>query len=115
MRSGTPILTVEDHAVIGGFGACVLEACNERRLPTENIHRIGLPDAWIYQGSRKGQLAEVGIDPDGIAAKVREVLREAAGVKTLRAVETPKPAASKDEAAADAPMRRHALGGDANA
>ncbi|MFW6061067.1 MAG: 1-deoxy-D-xylulose-5-phosphate synthase, partial [Phycisphaeraceae bacterium] len=29
IESGTPILTVEDHARIGGFGTCVLEACNE--------------------------------------------------------------------------------------
>lgn len=70
----TPIITVEDHAVIGGFGSCVLEACNEHGLSTERIHRLGLPDEWIYQGSRSGQQAYAGIDAKSIARKVREVL-----------------------------------------
>ena len=74
IEAGTPIITVEDHAVIGGFGACVLEACNERGLPTQHIRRLGLPDRWIYQGSRSGQLAEVGLDVDSIARAVRELL-----------------------------------------
>lgn len=74
IESDTPIVTVEDHHVIGGFGACVLEACNDRRLPTQQIYRLGLPDHWIYQGSRTQQLAEAGIDADGIAAQVRTIM-----------------------------------------
>ncbi len=74
VEAGTPILTVEDHHVGVGFGCAVVEAANEQRLDTRNIHRIGLPDAWIYQGSRSGQLAEAGIDPAGIARKVRQIL-----------------------------------------
>ena len=76
IAAGTPILTVEDHHVIGGFGAAVIEACADRRLPTENIHRLGLPDRWIYQGARKDQLAEAGIDATGIAAAARRILEE---------------------------------------
>ena len=72
--SGTPILAVEDHALIGGFGACVLEACNEKGLDTRRIFRLGLPDRFIYQGSRASQQAEAGIDATAIARKVREVL-----------------------------------------
>ena len=74
LEAGTPILTVEDHTLIAGFGAGVLEAAAERRLDTRLIHRIGLPDSWVYQGSRGGQQSEVGIDAAGIARKVREVL-----------------------------------------
>lgn len=74
IEGGTPILTVEDHHVGVGFGCALVEAANEARLDTRNIHRIGLPDAWIYQGSRSGQLAEAGIDPAGIARKVRQIL-----------------------------------------
>ncbi|MEX2387760.1 MAG: 1-deoxy-D-xylulose-5-phosphate synthase [Phycisphaeraceae bacterium] len=74
VKAGVPILTVEDHAVIGGFGACVLEACHEAGIDTRTIHRLGLPDGWIYQGSRGDQLAEAGIDPAGIARRVRQVL-----------------------------------------
>ncbi len=74
VEAGVPILTVEDHATIGGFGSCVLEAASKLGLDSRRIHRLGLPDRFIKQGSRAGQLAEVGIDADGIARKVRELL-----------------------------------------
>ena len=72
--SGIPILTVEDHHEMGGFGTCVIEACNEHGLPTQAIHRLGLPDKWIYQGSRGEQQRTAGIDADGIARRLIEVL-----------------------------------------
>jgi 1-deoxy-D-xylulose-5-phosphate synthase len=70
IATGIPVLTVEDHAVLGGFGTCVLEACNEHGLPTQAIHRLGLPDRWIYQGGRGEQQRLAGIDPEGIARRV---------------------------------------------
>ncbi len=76
--SGLPILTVEDHHVMGGFGTCVIEACNEHGLPTQAIHRLGLPDEWIYQGGRGEQQRAAGIDADGIARKLIEVLESSA-------------------------------------
>jgi 1-deoxy-D-xylulose-5-phosphate synthase len=79
--AGIPILTVEDHHVIGGFGSCVVDACVDRRLPTEGIQRLGLPDSWIYQGSRADQLTAAGIDADGI---VREALGMLERVKVAR-------------------------------
>ena len=81
IASGIPVLTVEDHARIGGFGSCVLEACHARGLPTQAIHCVGLPDRWIYQGSRVGQLAEAGIDAQSIAAAARQMLRDAPAVR----------------------------------
>jgi len=76
--AGIPILTVEDHALAGGFGACVLEACNNNRVSTDLIHRLGMPERWIYQNKRKEQLAEVGLDPAGIARTVRTILDQRA-------------------------------------
>lgn len=66
-----PIVTVEDHSVIGGFGAAVLEAAQEMNLDASRIIRLGIPDAWIYQDSRAKQLAEVGLDAPGIARAIR--------------------------------------------
>ena len=74
---GIPIVTVEDHSIRGGFGSCVLEACNERRIETRGITRMAMPDSWIYQGERKEQLAEVGLDPASIAATARKVALKA--------------------------------------
>jgi len=95
VTSGIPILTVEDHHETGGFGTCVIEACNELGLATQSIYRLGLPDEWIYQGSRGEQQRAAGIDADGIARKLIEVL-EAPGRATATpiAADLARPAAA---------------------
>lgn len=72
LERGVPVVTVEDHGVVGGFGAAVLEAAQEMGLDASGIVRLGLPDAWIHQNSRSEQLAEAGIDAAGIARAVRQ-------------------------------------------
>ena len=74
IQTGTPIITVEDHALAGGFGAKVLEACNDQRLATDLIHRLAMPKRWVYQDSRANQLAEAGLDASGIARAIRQFL-----------------------------------------
>ncbi|MSR28118.1 MAG: 1-deoxy-D-xylulose-5-phosphate synthase [Phycisphaerales bacterium] len=76
LKAGTPVVTVEDHSIRGGFGACVLEECNRRGLDTRLVTRLALPDRWIYQGERKEQLAEAGIDAASIAKCIRTILDE---------------------------------------
>jgi 1-deoxy-D-xylulose-5-phosphate synthase len=66
-----PVVTVEDHSIVGGFGAAVLEAAQEMGLDASRVVRLGLPDAWIIQDSRSKQLAEAGIDAAGIARAIR--------------------------------------------
>ncbi len=80
--AGIPVLTIEDHALAGGFGSGVLEACNEAGLSTQGIKRSGLPMKWIKQAGRKEQLAEVGLDAKGIARTINELLRGRTSVKT---------------------------------
>ncbi|MBX3317263.1 MAG: 1-deoxy-D-xylulose-5-phosphate synthase [Phycisphaeraceae bacterium] len=70
----TPILTLEDHSVVGGFGSAVLEAASELGLDTSRIRIHGLPDSWIHQDPRSSQLAEVGLDAAGIARVIRAML-----------------------------------------
>jgi len=66
-----PILTLEDHSIVGGFGTAVLESAQSMGLNTASVFRHGIPDQWIIQNSRDAQLAEVGIDSDGIARMIR--------------------------------------------
>ena len=73
---GVRIITVEDHSVKGGFGTQVLEACNRRGLDTRLVRMLGLPDNWVYQGSRSEQLAETGLDAASIARTIRDFLAE---------------------------------------
>jgi 1-deoxy-D-xylulose-5-phosphate synthase len=79
VRAGIPILTLEDHRVDGGFGSCVLEACNEMGLPAEAVLRAGLPDRYIGHGSRREQEAEAGIDAATLAARLRPIVRRERG------------------------------------
>jgi 1-deoxy-D-xylulose-5-phosphate synthase len=67
-----PVLTVEDHAVEGGFGSAVLESAASLRLDTSRITRLGHPaDRLIGHKSRAAQLAEAGIDALGITRALR--------------------------------------------
>jgi 1-deoxy-D-xylulose-5-phosphate synthase len=78
VERGIPILTVEDHSIRGGFGALVLEACNDAGISTSGVHRLAMPEKWVYQASRKLQLAETGLDAAGIARRVRQALDQQA-------------------------------------
>lgn len=69
-----PIITAEDHSIVGGFGSAVLEAAQEMGLDASLVTRLGLPDRWVYQDSRAKQLSEVGLDRAGIAAAIQAAL-----------------------------------------
>lgn len=86
VEQGTPIITIEENALAGGFGSAVLEACNELHISTDQITRLGMPMKWVYQDSRKSQLAEVGLDVAGIARSTREAIERAASKAEQNAV-----------------------------
>lgn len=67
------VLTVEEGQLMTGFGSAVLEAANEARLSTTNIHRLGIPDHYVEHGERNELLAALGLDAQGIARKCREL------------------------------------------
>lgn len=85
---GHPIITVEEHSVVGGFGSAVLETANRLGLATDSIVRLGLAGERFYRhGPRSAQLAEAGIDAVGIAATVRRMVQATRG----HATETEEP------------------------
>jgi 1-deoxy-D-xylulose-5-phosphate synthase len=67
------VLTVEEGALMGGFGSAVLEAANDAGLSTTHLRRLGLPDRYILHAERNEQLAEVGLDVDGITLAALEL------------------------------------------
>ncbi|MEK6799802.1 MAG: 1-deoxy-D-xylulose-5-phosphate synthase [Planctomycetota bacterium] len=70
-----PVVTVEDHSVVGGFGSAVLETAQELGLSAARMTRLGIPmDRFVAHGSRASQLAECGLDPTGIASAVQRLL-----------------------------------------
>jgi 1-deoxy-D-xylulose-5-phosphate synthase len=77
LKPGRPVLTIEDHSLQNGFAGAVIEYAVAHRLPTDGITRLGIPDRLIPHATRKEQLAEVGLDPTGIARSARDAIRAA--------------------------------------
>jgi len=73
-------VTIEDHAVLGGFGSAVQEALGEL---SGRVLRIGLPDRFIDHGRREILLEEVGLTPPKVAARAVRALAPTA--RALRA------------------------------
>jgi 1-deoxy-D-xylulose-5-phosphate synthase len=86
LNSGRPVLTLEDHALQNGFGTAVVEHAVSSNLPAAQITRLGMPDRLIAHASRKEQLAEVGLDAQGIARSVRDAVRASRSVSVKLSV-----------------------------
>ena len=71
-RSHGAIVTVEDHYLMGGFGAAVMELLEERGLNEVRVLRLGFPDKIIEHASQSLLLAKYGLDADGIYSRVRD-------------------------------------------
>ncbi len=78
VRPGSRLVTVEDHNVMGGFGSAVLEAVSELGIPGVEVLRLGVPDRFIQHATQAEQWREVGLDTDGIYARLRDFCRQAA-------------------------------------
>ncbi len=77
LRPGHAVLTLEDHSLQNGFGTAVLEYAASHHLPIADLTRLGMPDRLIAHATRPQQLAEVGLDAEGIAASVKDAVRKA--------------------------------------
>ena len=79
LTAGRPVLMCEDHVRAGGFGSAVLELAVERGWPTQRLRQACLPDRFVAHATRAEQLAETGLDAQGLARSARELLAGAAG------------------------------------
>jgi 1-deoxy-D-xylulose-5-phosphate synthase len=85
LRANHPVLTVEDHSLQNGFGSAVAEYAISQHLPTRWLTRLGHPDRLISHATRAEQLAEVGLNAEGIARSIRDAIRAAAGTSVSQA------------------------------
>jgi len=65
------LITVEEAALMGGFGSAVMELLESRSIRGCKILRIGIPDRLIPHGSPNLLHAKYGIDADGIYEKIK--------------------------------------------
>ncbi len=74
------VVTVEEGALMGGFGSAVLELASDHGWDTRNLRRMGIPDRFVEHGEREELLADLGLSAEGIAAKCRELAGQTADV-----------------------------------
>jgi 1-deoxy-D-xylulose-5-phosphate synthase len=67
------VVTVEENVLAGGAGSAVNEVLMTAALPVR-ILNLGIPDRFIDHGDHPLQLAECGLDADGILQSIRAVL-----------------------------------------
>jgi transketolase len=72
------IVTVEEHTLTGGLGSAVAEALADNMgYPPPRLQRLGIPDMFPKTyGSQEEMLETFGLNPEGIAAKVRATWAE---------------------------------------
>jgi len=70
MSEHRKLLVVEEGTVVNGFGAYMASVV-QRLDPDVRVAVHGVPDRIIYAAPRARQLASCGLDPSGIAARVR--------------------------------------------
>lgn len=76
------LLTVEDGTIEGGFGSAILEFMNRHGYKNE-VRLLGIPDRLVEHGTPKELYRECGYDAAGIAAAVRDMMKEKIAVTTL--------------------------------
>ncbi len=68
------LVTVEEHALAGGFGSGVAEALEQAGHPPVPLKRLGVPHKFVQHGTRPQLLEQVGLTPETIAAEIRMFL-----------------------------------------
>jgi len=69
------LVTVEEHVLNGGFGSAVMELLEEEGIFGVEVKRVGIPDRFIEQGPARILCEQLGFSKEGIAQKVRSLVR----------------------------------------
>jgi len=70
------LVTLEENAVIGGFGSAVLEALQRQGVTDCAVKCLGIPDRFIEHGKPQLQREMCGLEPAQVAETVRKMLKD---------------------------------------
>ena len=73
VKSHELLVTIEEGAIMGGAGSAVCEYLNEQAMNVP-VMNLGIPDLYIEGATPAQQLAECGLDPEGIIKAVNDRL-----------------------------------------
>ncbi len=79
------IITVEENVLQGGFGSAVLEMFEEESFSPKGVKRLGVPDAFLPQGSQAQLRNLYGLDADAIESAAHQLVDSRHG-KILHAI-----------------------------
>jgi len=74
-RTHRKFITLEEHALAGGFGSAVAEFSSDRGLAV-TIERIGVPHVLIQHDKQPSQRASFGLSGENLATRVRTASSE---------------------------------------
>ena len=77
------IITVEDHAIIGGFGSAVLELLAENKIDDVKLKRLGIPDEFIEHGPPETLHKICGYDTDSIVQEAMRLVESERGIRQM--------------------------------
>jgi 1-deoxy-D-xylulose-5-phosphate synthase len=69
------LITVEDHAIMGGFGSAILEFLAEEGISNVRVRRLGVPDRFIAHGTQDELRKLCGFDQEAIAQAALQMMR----------------------------------------
>jgi 1-deoxy-D-xylulose-5-phosphate synthase len=69
------VITVEDHAISGGFGSAVLEFLAEEGITSVRVRCLGVPDRFIPHGTQDELRKLCGFDREGITQAALQMMR----------------------------------------
>ncbi len=70
----TKIITIEDGAIVGGFGHSIIEFANQQNFKNTFIQNLGIPDTFIHHGTTEELHDICGISPVAIRKVLRKLL-----------------------------------------
>jgi 1-deoxy-D-xylulose-5-phosphate synthase len=70
-KSHDVLVTVEENVIAGGAGSAVNEFLQTERILMPSLN-LGLPDAFVEQGTREELLALCGLDTQGIIKRIEQ-------------------------------------------
>jgi len=69
-----PIITLEEHSILGGFGSAILEVLSNEKINIPPIKIIGIPDKFIEHGNRNDILKSIGLEPISLSARIKQLI-----------------------------------------
>ena len=78
LEDSSLLVTLEEHALAGGFGAAVLEALAQAGVPIPATLMIGVPDGFVEHGTRARLLQKLGFTPKDLAQRILKAVGDPA-------------------------------------